>query len=231
MKRTVLCGMLLALPLAMNASTLNWDFTASGGAGTLGNVVNLSSGGVNVTVTAFSLANQVSTTQFTAAAVGQWGSYGLGVCNAAEYTGCSSPNHQVDNIGGYDFLLLQFSAPVDPISLVIRSATSSDRDLTYWTGNQASGYSLLGLTLANIGLGSATTVNNPIGSGAITVSLGNPSMVNTLLVGTALPNPDGWPDYFKLQSVSVGQVPEPATYALLGIGLVALGTWKRFRRG
>lgn len=228
--REKLCLLFVLACAAMPASTVTWNFTGNGG--TLGQSATFTSGGVTATVSAWGLTAD-SNTRFAAATLGQY-SIGLGVCNATEGSSCGNPSHQVDNSGENDFVLIRFSAPIDPLSIVIDPYQTWDRDVTYYTGNIASG-SLGGLRLSDLGglgFGAQQNDNSTSSSDARTVSLTS-GYVNALLIAPSVPNSDGQVDRFKLTSlagdyrVPGGNVPEPSTFALLGAGLVAVGLMRR----
>ena len=134
-------GLLAVSALSSEASTITFNF-ATGAApnskGIDGNSLQFISGGVTVTATAWTWNNS----QFNNSALGWW-SAGLGVCNDGEFSGCNSPEHQVDNDGGKDFVLFQFAAPVntqvDPTGIYVKNYSGGndpdDLDVSYWAGN------------------------------------------------------------------------------------------------
>lgn len=205
------------------AAPIEWDFTGSGGIGTFGNSLTFTEGGVTATATAWSYE-----TDFQPSRLGQW-STGLGSCGAGEGS-CSVPAHQVDNIGQHDYVLVQFSAPINPTSVTIDPYGTWDRDVSYWTGNVASSTDLTGKEYSDLGgLGFLTRIDNQgtASSAPRDVPISNPSLVNTLLIGTMLNG--GENDRYKMTSMSAN-VPIPSTLPLLGVGMLGLAWFQRKRQ-
>ena len=131
------------------------------------------------------------------------------------------------------FVLIQFGAPIDPLSIVIDPYNTWDRDITYYTGNIASG-NLGGLSLADLGalgFGPQQNDNSTASSSARTVNLTS-GYVNAILIAPSVANSDASVDRFKFTSLSgdyvpPSNVPEPTTFALMGAGLVAVGLLRR----
>ena len=241
MKRALLTTGIMLLSFSAHAGTLTLDFRTATGANSgsgLGNVRTFNVGGITITETAWGANSNSNTLQ--AAQLGLWSGYGLGVCNQQEAANCSSPNHQVSNENGTDFVLFQFSTAVNPISVTIRPYGTFDRDVTYFTGNAANNLNLSGTSLSGLGaLGFSAAVNDDssVSSSARTVSLISNS-ANSLLFG-ARSGGDANPDYFKIAGLTLdtippaagGQTPEPATFGLIGSALVALAlATKRLRK-
>jgi len=208
--------------ISLLAAPITFDFTSGGtnsGSG-YGNVRTFTVSGVTVTATAWSLTGNFGTT-FESSQLGQF-STGLGVCSRAEGTNCDSPNHQVDNVGHYDFVLFQFTSPVDFYSVTIDpfAPSTADRDVSFWVGNFGS--PLTGLNTS--GFGTQYNVNNPASLSPITVDLGSPDPVGKAMLFGASFGQGDLDDYFKITNLSVGnEVPEPGTYALMVLGLAGLG--------
>jgi hypothetical protein len=105
------------------ADTYTWTFTGGGGAGSGSNSYSFNSapgGGPSVTATAWYVNGGNLLQRGT---VGQY-SEGLGVCQANET--CTSPHHQMDNSGQLEFLLFEFSQPLNTISFVINPSPNTD---------------------------------------------------------------------------------------------------------
>lgn len=213
--------------LSAMASTVTYDFTSGGtnvGA-SFGNVRTFTVNGITVTVTGWSLTGNGGTT-FQTSQLGQF-STGLGTCNQVEGANCDSPDHQVDNVGSYDFVLFQFSTPLEMASITIDpfAPSDTDRDVSYWEGSASNPLNLTNKTVANLtglGFGSIVNVSNSASLNAITVPLNGSTYVNSLLFGAQYGQGD-LDDYFKISGLSATTAPEPASFVLMGAGLVGLG--------
>ncbi len=192
------------------------------------NSIFFNAGDFTVTATAFSLLNNGDT--FSNAQLGQY-STGLGACNSNEGLYCGSPDHQFDNGGSRDFLLLVFSQAVTINSVTIDpyAPSNADRDVAYFLGNVSTPLDLNGTTLAQlVGLGFGGEIDNN-GTQSLaprTVDI-NAGTYNALLFGTKDPTTDSYDDYFKVYALDAGvptsDVPEPGSMVLIGTGLVGLG--------
>jgi hypothetical protein len=229
--------------IAAGGTIFHLDTGGTNVGSSFGNIRTFTSGGITVTVTAWGVTGNGLTT-FQTAHSGEYAGLGLGICNQVEGLSCGDPDHQVDNAGQYDFMLFQFSSGGHPISVNLSSIVLSEycgsqcpqggwrRDMTYWDGNHAAGLNLTGVNptsgLGALGFGAGVNVMNPGAlSGGITDTLSGSG--NTFLVSALFPRGDAT-DRFKIDSLTVSTVPEPATFGLIGVALSTIGVLKRKRR-
>lgn len=248
MKRLTLCVCALAAALAATpamAGPIGWDFTGSSSDGSFGNTRTFTSGGITITATAWGFT-WGSDAALESGALGQW-STGLGVCDKNEGSSCNDPDHQVDNQGADNFVLFQFSSPVDITSVTIDPYGSWDRDVSYWLGTVAGSLNLNGKTyadLAALGFGSRTDNDGTTNSSPRDVAIVG-GTVNALLFGAQVGGEDPSTyscgrntctsynyDYFKIAGLEAdytppppppsNPVPEPGSMILVGTGIAAV---------
>lgn len=224
--RNFILGLFVAGAISAQATTLDFDLRDVSNAtpavatgNSYGNSIKYTTGGVSVTVTAWALTGGVSNNSFETAYLGRYDT-GLGACNQEQF--CIDPGHQVDNFGAQEFLLFQFSTPVDPLSVTIDPYGTYDRDVTYYTGSTINSLNLAGKTLGqltSLGFGSAVSDDSTVSSSARTVTLTS-DPVNSVLFGARNGvRADVFSDAFKVSTISaqtVSPAPEPATIGLFG---------------
>ncbi|WP_260599888.1 PEPxxWA-CTERM sorting domain-containing protein [Sphingomonas endolithica] len=199
-------------------------------------------GSLSVKATAWhandSNTSAITTDSISRAQLGFWSNAGLGVIYGTD--NAFDGSHQIDNKGlgaGADFVMLQFNKDVTIDSLArnvygISGIGCCDSDAAFWadTSNIFGAPSLL----ANINLSSAS-FNESIftalpGTGSSgTTKLGTTSSASVWLVSAALNQRN---DGFKIAGLSVtptGAVPEPATWAMMILGMGAVGFAMRRR--
>ena len=197
-------------------------------------------GGITATTTAWwANVNDAGSTvtgtsnDFGAAWLGIYAGAGMGVCNPNEQPSCASPQHQIDNYNGLDFTLFSFNAAVSLNDVAVASfgnptgSGSDNVDLSYALLTQAQYNSLTSGTLQFSNVAFTALTSSMLASDTYSLS----GTGQYLLIGTSVTaNYDnGTPSAFKIQDLQVtatsngqqGSVPEPASFVLIGSGLLA----------
>ena len=188
--------------------------------------------GQAVKATAWYVNGTTGTSTLQKATLGRYTS-GLGVCYPGE--DCTNPDHQVDNNAYDEYVLFEFSAPVDPSTVHLTSTSGGDLDVSYWLGgNAGQNMNLSNVTTANLASLGFGAINNDLGTAVgnrdVSLTSGVPAgSVNAILFGAKSGDND---DYFKIGSMggaTSSAVPEPSSVILL-FTVAALG-FKLSRRG
>lgn len=216
------------------AASVTIDFTAAATSADRGadNSRSYSGGGVNLTVTAWTMSSTSSTTR-TQVYLGTYNGSGLGVSNDTETNGqtqnTTGNEHTVDNYNGFDFVQMDFDKQVKILSVTIKPFTvngSTDTDITF---NYDDWYS--GTTRTDMTGGATSPTTHTINSTYLT---------NTFNLWASLTK-YSVTDGFKISSITFdytaggggAAVPLPSA-AFLGFGLLgglgAMGVWRRRRR-
>lgn len=179
-----------------------------------------------------------------------WAGGGIGILNdheAAQINGetSTSPDHAIDNDNGnVDFLVLQFSKPVNLASINL-GWISNDSDVTIRWGNAPGAWNALpaiddvAVTAAN-GLNSMVNTPGKTFSGGTTTGTRptpNGALSDFWIISAANPNVvEGYKkksDFFKLSAIVISEfppLPEPGTWMTMIFGFGAIGGMMRRRR-
>ncbi len=178
---------------------------------------------ITVTVTAWYASG---TGPLKSATLGQY-SNGLGDCYSSE--SCSGSNQQIDDSGNNEFLLFQFSAPVDPTSITIKSPSNSGMGVSYWLGsttNPSINLTNMNMTtsLSTLGFGSQNKITAPGTGSTRTIDFSGPptTSVNAVLFGAMYGYSGNGFDIMSFSGSPLAtSVPEPASIFLLLTVVVA----------
>lgn len=216
-------------------------FTGTGSS-VVNNSINIDDGTVKVQVTAWNTTstNLASNSARARGTLDMW-DFGLG----ATYSGDGS--HTIDNNGRYDFILLQFNTAVALNTVTFTSGWdgSYDTDATISRANVNNSsfnntYKNVSSTFWNAASSqlaanqtSSMTANNSFQAGVVNSSRRqvNPTLVtsNVWLIAAKIGSNDTYKDTFKIKGFTyvdpydTGAVPEPATWAMLILGMGMVG--------
>lgn len=191
---------------------------------------------------------------FAAAKMVSWGSDGMGIYQTNESTGGNL--HQIDNVNGWEFLVLQFDQAVSLQSAVLKSFQLAGRDyvdsdafVARWTTSYAAGMSASTMAGIEKAMNSETwfnsnsddyskSVSGSAANGTLTqtqtqtYNLSPSKEGNVWIIGGSFNGPDWRNDAFKLNQIKViSAVPEPATWMTMILGFGLVGATVRRRRG
>jgi hypothetical protein len=250
MKTTRLKPLLLAglmVTFAGLAGASSFTFTGNNYGPSASSIPSQTVGGVSTVETGFwanvdnSGASLIGgSNDFAAANIAEYSGAGLGICNPSEQAAaCVSPQHQIDNYQGLDFVNFSFSTAVtlsDVYVVGFGNPTGTgwnDVDLSYAVLSSTQEAALNAGTLAFSSVNFTTMSTNFYGYNDYTLA----GTGQYLLVGAAVTPYYGdgsasqaTPDAFKIQTLSViSAAPEPASFLLIGVGLLAGGLFGRRR--
>lgn len=229
--------------VAQSASATSYTFTlTSGGDSTVASKVfssTVNNSTLDVRATAWHATPLNGYTGYDTIASAQLGLYtpGLGVLSSGESS--DGNYHQIDNVGGVDFVMLQFSQDVTIGSISrkvfpLAGVSPSDSDASYWadTGHQlgaASGWNG-NVDLTRYYVNESTWTELPGGSSDNIATLGTAAAAATWLVGADFFGTLN--DGFKIASLTANTaaVPEPASWATMLAGFGAIGGTMRRRK-
>lgn len=238
-----------ALAAANPASAATVVFGSGGTAVGSGLNWTVGSGSTAVTVHATAWSSSSSSGNFSsssghrAATLGQW-TDGLGVSYG------SGDEHTIDNKGSTrDFILLQFSTAVTLQNATFMTGwhgmNDTDATISYANVNYAgTGTSFNSTGNTFWGLAGTQLSNNKYSSASVglsgdstrNINKATPVTSNVWLISARIGDVDNYHDGFKLRSISYdlplvpgGAVPEPATWAMLILGMGVIGGSMRRR--
>ena len=243
LKNTLLVGITAAFTTVAGATT--FTFTGSNyspganaiPAQTVGGIT-ISETGVWANINTSGGSPVYAGVDFGSAEIAEYAGAGMGVCNPGEQPSCASPQHQIDNYNGLDFALFSVSAPVSLHDVSVASfgnptgSGSDDIDLSYAALTTSQFASLNAGTLAVNSVNFTTLSTNDLGSTDYLLN----GTGQYFLIGTAITPYYGdgsvssaTADAFKIQTLSVTAVPEPASFFMMGCGILAVAGFGRRR--
>jgi hypothetical protein len=264
-------GAILSVVSASASTTtfqFNTDTPATTNAGAFGDKYVFSETGGIATATIYGFSNatsgSITGTTFQTGEIGQSTGtanvggnptmpLGITLCNQNEGLGCGSPQHQVDNNMGYDFVLIEFNTAVNLSSLTLSTyqgnGSSDSQDFSYITGSGSFPVINPGATTVASLMGSANQVNcttagfntvalHSCDTGASNTYGGSQGFsgngVTWLMVGAQYVDAGG-DDYFKISDLQISSntqsaTPEPGTFGLIGLALAGFGIYGRKRK-
>jgi hypothetical protein len=231
-------------PAAIAAPVYTLDTGASSTtscSGSAGTCFTFGSGADKINVHASGWTLSSDTKSIASASLGVWDA-GMGVTSSGDYNG-NYNLHAIDNLGSYDFVVLQFDKSVQLQSFGVTPYEIGnygyvDSDVSFGSANSAAAWNSNPFSSGNssqlfniIPLNSFTT-NNTTSNSARTVTASGTG--NFWVVAARLGTNDNEYDNFKLDKIkftaSPQAVPEPATWAMMILGMGAVGASLRRRK-
>lgn len=206
---------------AQAAVTINLT-GSSGTSGSFGNVRTFSGTGGGQTITVTATGWSIHGDQVTSAYLGSY-SNGLGVTNRSEGNGDNN-RHTIDNSGSTDFVLFQFSDPVDLLSADLRKY--GDTDMTFMALSSLPSHAM---ALSSF-LSSISSSSNNLGGSNNRLALEGTSVISNIWAVSARYGAGDTNDAVKLRRISVNAapaVPEPTTWAMMLLGFFGIGAAMR----